>query len=79
MKHASIALAAALLATTAAWAAFTDFDGDGDGLLSADEFVAAFPDATEDMFKAADLNADGMLSEDEHIAAVNAGVLPPAE
>ncbi|MHA3914465.1 EF-hand domain-containing protein [Halovulum sp. GXIMD14793] len=63
----------------AAWAAFSDVDADQDGYLSAEEFVAAFPNATEDTFQAADTNADGMISEAEHVAAVDAGLLPAAE
>lgn len=70
---------AALMLGGTAFAAFSDVDADQDGYLSAEEFVAAFPDATEDMFQAADADADGMISEEEHIAAVDAGLLPQAE
>ena len=64
----------AAFAGTAALAAFTDTDGDG--MMSADEFVAAFPEGTADQFEAADADADGMITEDEYLAAVEAGVLP---
>ncbi len=59
-----------------ALAAFADADTDGDGQLSAEEFVAAFPDLTEATYLATDTNADGMVSEEEHSAAVEAGILP---
>ena len=58
----------------AALAAFSD--ADGDGFMSQDEFVAAYPDGTEDQFTAADTDADGMITEAEYLAAVEAGVLP---
>ena len=67
---------AALLAGGMAMAAFTDADADGDGMMSADEFVAAYPDGTEDQFAAADADADGMVSADEYAAAIDAGILP---
>lgn len=61
---------------SAALAAFSDIDVDGDGALSGEEFVAAFPDMTGEDFVTIDLNADGAITEDEHIAAVEAGLLP---
>lgn len=61
---------------TAAFAAFSDVDSDGDGLLSPDEFAAAFPDVGAEGFVTIDTDADGMVSEPEHIAAVEAGLLP---
>ncbi len=61
---------------SAAFADFAGADADGDGMLSAEEFVAAFPDATEATYLAADTDADGMVSEEEHTAAVDAGILP---
>ncbi|QHQ34143.1 EF-hand domain-containing protein [Algicella marina] len=69
-------LAGTLAMGGAAFAEFADVDADGDGLLSAEEFVAAFPDATEATYLAADTDADGMVSEEEHGAAVDAGILP---
>ncbi len=73
----TIALAAGLIATAGtALAAFSDIDTDGDGALSGEEFVAAFPDLTGEHFVTIDLNADGAITEDEHIAAVEAGLLP---
>ena len=70
------AATALTLSAGAALAAFSDADSDGDGVLSADEFVAAFPDATQEIFVAIDLNADGSIAEEEHAAAVDAGLLP---
>lgn len=70
------ALVAALGFGGIAFAAFTDVDTDQDGYLSAEEFVSAFPEATEEIFSATDTNADGMISEEEHVAAVDAGLLP---
>lgn len=65
-----------LVVGTAALAAFADIDSDGDGLLSADEFAAGFPDLGAEAFVSIDTDADGMVSEPEHVAAVEAGLLP---
>ncbi|MEM8872266.1 MAG: EF-hand domain-containing protein [Pseudomonadota bacterium] len=70
------ATAATFTLGTAAFAAFSDADANGDGALSPDEFAAAFPDISAETFASVDTDADGVLSEGEHVAAVEAGVLP---
>ena len=76
MKRMMLGTVAMILAFagTTAYAAFTDTDGDG--MMSQDEFVAAYPEGTEDQFAATDTDADGMITEAEFLAAVEAGVLP---
>lgn len=64
------------IAGSTAFAAFSDIDADGDGAVSGEEFVTAFPEATGEDFVKVDLNADGTITEDEHVAAVEAGLLP---
>lgn len=54
-------------------------DLDGDGMVTMEEFVAAYPDLTDEAFIAADANADGVLDETEIAAAAEAGVLPMSE
>ena len=51
-------------------------DVDGNGVYSMEELVAAFPELTEEVFKAVDTDADGALSPDELKAAQDAGNIP---
>ncbi len=51
-------------------------DTDGNGAYSLEELKAAFPDLTEEAFKAADTDADGAVSADELKAAQAAGTIP---
>ena len=51
-------------------------DTDGDGLVSMEEFQAAMPDASPDVFDELDSNGDGLLSEEEVTAGQEAGILP---
>ncbi|MCW1920611.1 EF-hand domain-containing protein [Rhodobacter sp. KR11] len=75
MKHT--VLAAALVALTSVAALATDIaDTDANGTFSIEELKAAFPDLTDDAFKAADTDADGQLSADELKAAQEAGTIP---
>lgn len=64
--------AAALILPAAAHA----MDADGDGLVSAEEFQAALPDAAAGTFQQIDADGDGMLNSDEVAAAQNAGLIP---
>ena len=48
---------------------FAEADQNVDGIISQDEFLAVFPNATADMFVAADSNADTVLNQDEYEAA----------
>ncbi|MGB3278498.1 MAG: EF-hand domain-containing protein [Pseudorhodobacter sp.] len=51
-------------------------DTDGNGVYSMEELVAAYPELTEENFKAADTNADGAVDADELAAAIEAGHIP---
>ena len=68
--------ALAILAASAAAFAMTDLDANGDGGLSMDELLAAYPDMTEAQFLESDANADGVIDEDELAAAREAGLIP---
>lgn len=72
------ALAAGLGAVTgiAIAASFTQVDANADGMITQDEFAAAYPDAGAEAWTATDVNGDGVVTEDELVAAVEAGVLP---
>jgi len=52
-----------------------DTDTNGDGVLSFDELVAVFPDATEELFMFVDVNSDGAIDAGELFDALAAGVL----
>jgi hypothetical protein len=66
------------LALPVAAFAQNSMDTDADGLVSADEFAAAYPDASPEAFAQIDINADGALDDTEIAAAREAGVLPDA-
>lgn len=51
-------------------------DADGNGEFSMEELLVAFPELTEEVFKAADTDANGALSADELKAAQEAGNIP---
>ena len=72
----TLAAGAVALAGLASAAEFAEMDGNGDGLVTREEFAAAFPGADDAAFMAADTNADGGLTEDELEAARESGVLP---
>lgn len=77
MLRATLVLVGATAFATAAFAAtFAEMDVNGDGGISADEFVAAYPDQDSNTFIAADANGDGLLSTEEHEQAVSSGILP---
>ena len=54
-------------------------DTDGDGLMSMEELMVAYPDMTEETYTAIDTDVDGSVSADELAAAVEAGTVPAAE
>lgn len=68
MKKLLAAFAIATFATSSAFAqvAFEAVDADGDGMVTAEEAVAA--GIGEDIFTAADGDGDGMLNADEFAA-----------
>ncbi len=69
-------LAAAILGTTAAAFAMTEIDVNGDGGVSYEEMLAAYPDFTEADFLTADTDGNGMIDEAEQAAARDAGLWP---
>ncbi len=77
MKTFVLALSAiSALAVAQANAQTMVTDTDGNGVYSMEELVAAYPDLTEETFKAADANADGAVDADELKAAIEAGHIP---
>ncbi|MCX7645165.1 MAG: EF-hand domain-containing protein [Rhodobacteraceae bacterium] len=77
MKKILLALGTvSALAVTQAQAETAITDTDGNGTYSYEELKAAFPDLTEETFKAADTNGDGQLDADELKAAQEAGNIP---
>lgn len=44
-----------------------------------DDFLAAFPDATPELFDEVDMNDDGVIDSFEYEAAVEAGLIDPVE
>jgi len=79
IKAAPAALGLLLAATPALYAQDAGPDVDGDGLVSMEEFAAAYPDLAADTFTLADTNADGALDEAEIAAAAEAGLMPMNE
>ena len=78
LKNLTVLIASGVIASAgAAYAAsFTDVDANGDGVITQEEFAAAYPDAGEEAMASVDSNGDGQISEEEHAAAVEAGLLP---
>ncbi len=70
-----------VLALTFGGAAFAaaHLDTDGDGMMSYDELLVAYPDLTEETYGEIDTDDDGAVSADELTAAVEAGTVPAAE
>ncbi len=76
MKKLALVLAASALTATTAFAegeAPVVADADGNTTFSLAEVQAAYPNVTEEAFKAADTDASGELSAEELAAAVEAG------
>lgn len=79
IKAAPVAFGFLFAAVPALYAQDAGPDVDGDGMVTMEEFAAAYPDLTEDTFVMADTNADGALDADEIAAAAEAGILPMNE
>ncbi|MEW9920699.1 hypothetical protein AB2B41_13875 [Marimonas sp. MJW-29] len=80
IKLTFAALAASCLPAFAMGAGAAEVDANGDGILSATEVQAVYPDVTAEQFSAMDLNADGALDDGEVQAAQEAGLMPaPSE
>lgn len=77
MKKASLALA--LLVAAPGLALAEGVDANGDGLLTWEEVMTAYPDVTEEQFTQADLDGNGSLDEAEVAAAREVGLLPAEE
>lgn len=54
-------------------------DMDGDGQVSFDEMLAAYPELTEEVFAVIDADASGGVSEEEMQAAIDTGIILPPE
>ena len=82
MKKIILSSLVVLGLSTAAFAqAATDFatvDADANGSVSLAEAQVAWPDLTEDAYKAADVDASGELSTEEYDALVAAAAKPAA-
>lgn len=69
--------AALILATPVM--AMSEIDSDGDGFLTLAEMQAAYPDMSEEMFTAIDINGDGVVNAEEVSAAEDASLLPKTD
>lgn len=74
MRMMIATLAATFAAASIASAAeMSDHDANADGVLSVEEFAAAFPDTDPAIFTAVDANEDGMIDPAEYAAANEEG------
>lgn len=44
-----------------------------------EEFMAAYPELTDEQFDQIDLNDDGVIDPDEYLLAIDAGLIEPME
>ena len=79
MKKTLVQAAGVLALTITALSAQSEMDTDGDGMLSYNELLAAYPAMSEDNFIAMDTNSDGAVDADELKMATEAGLLPNAD
>ncbi|MEM6619266.1 MAG: hypothetical protein AAF761_03155 [Pseudomonadota bacterium] len=73
MRTAFTILATLALATPSVAAEMSDYDANADGVLSVEEFAAAFADKDPAVFGVVDTNEDGMIDPAEYAAATEAG------
>lgn len=77
MKLTNLTIAVVLAASSFAIAQDAmPVDTNADGMISAEELMAAFPEVNEEMFTAADTDDDGMLSMEEYASAQEDGLIP---
>ncbi len=76
MKKIVIQTVTVIALSATALSAQSEMDADGDGLLSYNELLAAYPEMTEENFTAIDTNSDGAVDADEMKVAEEAGLLP---
>lgn len=76
MKKILIMTTSIFALSAPAFAALSDMDTDGDGVVSFAELQAAYPTLTEEAFSAIDANEDGVIDEAEMTAAQEAGIIP---
>lgn len=76
MKKILLQTATVIALSATAVSAQSEIDADGDGLLSYNELLAAYPAMTEENFTAIDTNSDGAVDADEMKIAEEAGLLP---
>ena len=75
MRPIHVVCIAMTIAAGSAFAQAMDADTDGDGMVTYDELIAAYPDVTEDDFASMDSDGSGSLDEAEMTAAIEAGSL----
>ena len=75
MKKIVIKTVTGIALSATALSAQSEMDTDGDGLLSYNELLAAYPAMTEENFTAIDTNSDGAVDADEMTVATDAGLL----
>ena len=75
MKKIVIQTVTVIALSATALSAQSEMDTDGDGLLSYNELLAAYPEMTEENFTAIDTNSDGAVDADEMTVATDAGLL----
>lgn len=81
MRRAAVgAMVMALFAAPAFALTVSDFDTDGDSLVSFSEMAEMFPELTEESFADIDTSADSFVDEAELAAAVESGlIMDPAQ
>ena len=76
-KYIALVLGMGLMANAAfANEGIAELDTNGDGLITADELSAVFPDVTAETFAEIDADGNGAMDDEEMAAAVAAGLIP---
>lgn len=74
MKHVPALAAAIVLMAGLAHAQNSDAS-----IWTKEEFLAAYPELTDEEFDQIDLNDDGMVDPDEYLLAIEVGLIEPLE